>query len=243
MADLSTERLTGLISAIGSSATITMMKPELLLTRGLEELGIGCSTDHVMKFMTFMSELQKWNRTYNLTAITSDTDIITKHFLDSLLYLKGVPKKARRIADAGSGAGFPGIPIKIMRREAEISLIEPSRKKASFLRHIVRVLGMTGLQVIEERIENLCARKNLPYDVIVSRATFKIREILEQTCPYLNSNCLIVLSKGPGVLKELEFLQRTSRYRDTVREVLNLRLPLSHTMRTLIILKCGRASS
>ena len=82
--------------------------------------------------MTYLSELKKWNRAYNLTGLAKDEDIIIKHFLDSLLYLKAIPQGALQVADIGTGAGFPGIPITIIRPEIEMYLIEPSGKKVRF---------------------------------------------------------------------------------------------------------------
>ena len=94
-----------------------------LLKKGLDELSFLCSEEQINAFMTYLSELKKWNRAYNLTALKTDRDIIIKHFLDSILYLKVIPEKTLKIADAGTGAGFPGIPIKIMKPEIEITLI------------------------------------------------------------------------------------------------------------------------
>lgn len=82
--------------------------PEELLKKGLNEIGLSCSQGQINAFMTYLSELKKWNRTYNLTALKTDGDIIIKHFLDSLLYLRAIPSGSFKIADAGSGAGSQG---------------------------------------------------------------------------------------------------------------------------------------
>ncbi len=214
------------------------MDPEELLKKGLNELDIPATEARISTFMAFLTELKKWNRTYNLTAITSDKEIITKHFLDSLLYLKLIPVGPLNIADAGSGAGFPGIPINMIRTETRISLIESSRKKAAFLRHIIRNLKLTNICVIEGRLEDLCKKNKMDYDVIVSRATFKIKDLLKKVCPYLGKECLIVLSKGPGVSEELKVLDETPEYRDALKEVITLKLPLSEISRNLVLLKC-----
>ena len=113
------------------------METRQLLKSGLAELGLPSSDEQINAFMTYLSELKKWNRAYNLTGLAKDEDIVIKHFLDSLLYLKAIPQGALHIADVGTGAGFPGIPITIIRPETEMHLIEPSGKKAVFLRHII----------------------------------------------------------------------------------------------------------
>src|SRR4030066_1857491 len=112
------------------------MKSEELLKKGLKEMVIQYSDEQIRSFMTFLSELKKWNRAYNLTGLKTDEDIIIKHFLDSLLYLKALPDGPLKVADIGSGAGFPGIPVKIMRPEIGMYLIEPTGKKTAFLGHI-----------------------------------------------------------------------------------------------------------
>ncbi len=216
-----------------------IMNPEELLKNGLRELDIPATEARISTFMTLLRELKKWNRAYNLTAIKTDNEIIIKHFLDSLLYLKLIPEGPLSIADAGSGAGFPGIPIKIIRTETKISLIESSRKKTAFLRHLIRTLKLQKVNVIEERLEDLCKKNEMDYDVLVSRATFRIKDLLKMTCPSLGEECLIVLSKGPGLSDELKELDRTPEYRDAVKKVMKLTLPLSESRRNLVLLKCG----
>ena len=214
------------------------MKNEELLKKGLEEAGISCTESQVSAFMVFLKELKKWNRTYNLSALKTDKDIIIKHFIDSLLYLKALPDGPLRIADVGAGAGFPGIPIKIVRPEIDMTLIEPTRKKASFQRHIIRVLGLSGINVLELRVEEINKDEG-PFDIIVSRATFSLAEFLKMACPYIKEEGLLIVSKGPKVHEELK--EEASTVRNAVKEVLELRLPLTDARRNLVVLKCNRA--
>lgn len=211
------------------------MKSEELLEKGAREIGFPCSNKEIDAFMIFLSELKKWNKTYNLTALKTDNDIIIKHFLDSILYLKTFPEGRLKIADAGSGAGFPGIPIKIIRPDMNVTLIESSRKKATFLRHIVRLLKLTEINVIEERIEDLGDEYKKSFDIVVSRATFKIKDFVETACPYIKANGLLVLSKGPKLKEELDEMPYDGCY---VESNLNLQLPFIKDERNLILLKC-----
>ena len=211
------------------------MNPKELLVKGALEIGFSCSTKDINKFMIFLSELKKWNKTYNLTALKTDNDIIIKHFLDSILYLKPFPEGRLNIADAGSGAGFPGIPIKIISPDINVTLIESSRKKATFLRHIIRLLNLTGISVIEERIEDLGDEYKKSFDIVVSRATFKIKRFVEIASPYLKENGLLVLSKGPRLIEELDEMPYDGCY---VESILNLQLPFIEDKRNLILLKC-----
>ena len=209
-----------------------------LLKKGLIELGISCSEEQVSAFMTCLSELKKWNRAYNLTALKTDDDIIIKHFLDSLLYLKAIPPGPLKLADAGAGAGFPGIPLKIVRPEIEIALIESSRKKTAFLRHITRMLKLTEADVIEQRLELLGKGYEKGFDVIVSRATFDITDFLKKACPYVKESGRLILSKGPGFSEELKELEQARNEKFTIDEVMTISLPFANAQRNLIVLSC-----
>ncbi len=219
------------------------MNAEDLLKKGLTELGFSYSEKQINVFVTFLSELKKWNRAYNLTALKTDEDIIIKHFLDSLLYLKALEVYSIRkqknsngvkIADVGTGAGFPGIPIKIIRPKIDITLIEPSRKKTAFLRHIIRVLKLKGISLLDKRIEALGKNYEKTYDVIVSRATFKVKDFLKKACPYVKENGRLVLSKGPRGFEEIKELKNKS----VIKKI--IRLPFINTERNLLIIKCEK---
>ncbi len=211
-----------------------METPELLKL-SLGDIDIQYTEEQINSFTTYLSELKKWNRTYNLTALKTDRDIIITHFIDSLLYLRAIPEGSLKIADAGSGAGFPGIPVKIVRPESDITLIEPTRKKAAFLRHIIRVLKLAGITVIENRIEGLGEEYKKSFDLILSRATFRIKDFLEMACPYVKNNGLLVLSKGPKVPEEIKEIPEQKAL---INDILRINLPVIKDERRLVILKC-----
>ena len=202
-----------------------------MLRKGLQELGLSPGEDLINAFMTFLSELKKWNKAYNLTGLHKDEDIIIKHFLDSLLYLKALPAGEIRVADIGSGAGFPGIPIKIIRPEIEMYLVEPTKKKCAFLNHIVRRLGLKKTEVIEKRIEEIKVSRELsaPVDIVLSRALFDVKEFVKKASHILKPNGRLILSKGPKVTEELETLGEI-RY-----ELLDVSLPLTQITRHIIV--------
>ena len=220
------------------SQNISSMNSLGLLKNGLKELDIPCSEGQIHAFLSFLSELKKWNRAYNLTALKTDRDIIIKHFLDSLLYLRAIPEHAQELADIGSGAGFPGIPLKLVRPDTEVTLIEASRKKAAFLRHIIRALNLTGISVLDQRIENLGNDYRGKYDVIVSRATFSVEAFLETSCPFVREGGALLLNKGPRVFKELQESKNCSHVMDSVKDIYKLRLPFINDERNLVLLSC-----
>jgi 16S rRNA (guanine527-N7)-methyltransferase len=204
-----------------------------LLKEGLCEIGITFSEEQIHAFMVFLAELNKWNRAYNLTGIKEDKGIVEKHFLDSLLYLKAMPEGAIKVADIGSGAGFPGIPIKIIRPEMKMYLIEPSGKKTAFLRHIIKKIGLDGIEVIEKRVEEVQSGRELPFpvDIAVTRALFSIKGFIEKSSHIVKKGGILILSKGPKVTEEVKEL------RDVQYEILTLGLPLSDMKRHIVIVK------
>ena len=205
------------------------------LKKGIKELGLTVSDDQINAFITYLSELKKWNEAYNLTALKKDEDIVIKHFLDSLMFLKAMPEGGIKIADIGSGAGFPGIPIKIIRPEIEMYLIEPSKKKCAFLRHIVKQLHLRNTGVIEKRIEEVRVNQELPspVDIAVSRALFDISEFVKKTSPIVKESGILVLNKGPKVKEELKTLK------DIKYKLLTVNLPLSQITRYIISCYAG----
>ena len=206
-------------------------KPDELLKDGIIELGFTPSKEQINAFMTYLFELKKWNKAYNLTGLRKDEDIIIKHFLDSLLYLKAIPDGEIRIADIGSGAGFPGVPIKILRPEIEMFLIEPSRKKSAFLNHIIRQLKLKRIEVIEKRIEEIKVGRELPFsvDAAVTRALFSIGDFIKEAKPIVREGGVLILNKGPKVQEEIKVLK------DIKYEILTFGLPMSDIKRHIVI--------
>jgi 16S rRNA (guanine527-N7)-methyltransferase len=202
-----------------------------LFRKGLKELKYVPETNRQNAFMTYLSELKKWNKAYNLTGLKKDEDIIIKHFLDSLLYLKVMPEGKIKVADIGSGAGFPGIPIKIIRPEIDMYLIESSGKKSAFLRHIIRELQLKKIEVIEKRIEETKVNQEIPVsvDVAVTRALFDIKDFIKKASHIVKQGGMLILNKGPKVKEELKMIK------DIKYEIVTVNLPLSDIKRYIVI--------
>lgn len=138
---------------------------------------------HLDQFMVYLQELLKWNAFTNLTSITNDEEIVVKHFIDSLAGLSAEPfARAARLLDVGSGAGFPGIPLKIVRPDLQLTLVEPSHKKASFLHFLIGVLRLSGVRVVTNTVERVAIDQSeqrqfqymvtraLKFDLVLKRA-------------------------------------------------------------------------
>lgn len=202
------------------------MEREKLLIDGLKEMGIKPLDTIIDRFDKYIFELKKWNRAYNLTALKKDEDIIIKHFFDSLLYLKVIPEGLWNICDIGSGAGFPGIPMAIARPELNIVLIEPSRKKTAFLRHMKRTLMLNNVEVLENRVEDI---KNMLFDIAVTRALFSIRDLIKKAGHILKKDGFFILNKGPKFEEEIKCLPENVKL-----EVITITLPCTPLQRNLI---------
>ncbi len=200
-----------------------------LLRKGLEELGYIPETNLLSAFIIYLNEIKKWNRAYNLTGLRKDEDIIIKHFFDSQLYLNVMPHGEIKVADIGSGAGFPGIPIKIIRPEIEMYLIESSGKKSIFLSHIIKFLRLRNIEVIEERVENI--KESFLVDVAVTRALFTVEDFIKKASHIVKQGGILIHSKGPKVKEELKMLK------DVKYEILTVNLPLTDIKRHIVVIK------
>jgi len=144
------------------------MTPQAALDRGLGELALDLPGGARERLLDYMALLVKWNRIYNLTAIRDPLAMVGHHLLDSLAVLPHLSPAAGRIADAGSGAGLPGIPLAIARPDWHVALAEASQKKAAFLRQAAIELRLSNVEVHEGRVE--AWRPQPLFDVVISRA-------------------------------------------------------------------------
>lgn len=165
-----------------------------LLDRGLQELGLDA---HALRapLLTYRDELVRWNGAYNLTAVRDPVEMVTRHLLDSLALLPALHDlPITRLLDVGSGAGLPGIPLALARPEWRVTLLDSNGKKARFLRHAVRMLQLTHVEVIEARVEQHAPAE--PYDAIVSRAFAALGEFVDVTAGLLASGGHWLAMKG-----------------------------------------------
>jgi 16S rRNA (guanine527-N7)-methyltransferase len=161
------------------------------------------------QFLTYLRELQHWNRTLNLTSISDDAGIIRKHFLGSVDFLQAfAPRPGLALLDVGSGAGFPGLPLKLSHPELAVDLVESSQRKSVFLQHLCRVLGLADVRCLITRVEMLAQDEAMRerYAVIVSRGVGGLRRWLPAALTLLQAGGRLVLEKGPTALAEVEAL-------------------------------------
>jgi len=211
------------------------MTPRELLIAGSKELGIALSIEQVNLFFVYLAELRKWNKKINLTAIIEERDTVIKHLLDSLSYLKAfTPAPGIRLLDMGSGAGFPAIPLKIAAPEISITMVESVKKKASFLRHIVRTLPLTGADILDIRMEELPDSAHSSFDIVTARAFAEMPEALGHGVKFLKPGGLMILSRGP---EETLSEQEQANAGVKVEQRLELVLPHSDYKRMIWVFK------
>jgi len=168
-----------------------------LIIDGAVKLGIEVSEKQAALFGIHAREMMLWNRRTNLTAVTDPFEIAIKHYLDSIAAVPFI-KPGVSLLDVGSGGGFPGIPLKIMLPSLRVTLLEARRKRASFLKHVMRFLGIADVNVINDRLEQMNALlpSDAGFDVIASRAFSDLEQFAAHALPLLNQGGCLVAYKG-----------------------------------------------
>jgi 16S rRNA (guanine527-N7)-methyltransferase len=177
----------------------------IILKEGAKEVGVSLSQEMIQMFFIYLKELKEWNQKINLTSLKEDKTIITKNFIDSLSLVPHLPSRSS-LLDLGSGAGFPGIPVKIAKPSLKVTLLEATRKKASFQQHLIRSLGLSRINVIQGRAESLKSDSALPasFDIVTSRAFSKLKKFLMLGEPFVREGGCLVAMKGRQAEGELK---------------------------------------
>jgi 16S rRNA (guanine527-N7)-methyltransferase len=207
-----------------------------LLIEGAETFGIHLDGKAVEAFELYLKELLKWNQKINLTAIRSEKGIVLKHFLDSLSVYPYLPEHSS-ILDIGSGAGFPGIPLKIVQPTLETTLIDSVRKKIHFQRHITQMLGLKGIEAIHGRVQDEGILRGLggQFDITLSRAFSDLRTFLALSFPFLREGGRVIAMKGKVDNKEFGLSNETEGTRYRLQKTIPLILPSSSFQRTILL--------
>jgi len=185
------------IPDINKSLPILEVSSEL--QKRAAKIGVDVDQNQLSLFVQYYQELIFWNRQINLISEHSAGEIIERHFVDSLTPLPLLKKETGFLLDLGSGGGFPGIPLKILAPNLNVFLVDASRKKTSFLSHIVRILKLTEVTVIRGRIEDLAAGKEwmAKFDTVISRAAFKLPQLIIFASSFLKRGGQLIAMKGP----------------------------------------------
>jgi 16S rRNA (guanine527-N7)-methyltransferase len=183
------------------------------LIDGAGELNITLTTEQVDRFEIYYRELVDWNRRMNLTAITDYEAVQVKHFLDSLsvvMALEESPEPDCRILDVGTGAGLPGLPLKIAFPEINLFLLEATAKKTAFLEYVCRSLDLAGVEVVTGRAEAAAREPEYRerFDLVLSRGVARLATLAELTLPFCNNSGRVIAQKKGDIAAEVNEAKR-----------------------------------
>ena len=171
----------------------------------VDKLGITLSEIQLKQFYNYMNLLIEWNKKINLTAIIEPDEIILKHFVDSLTISKYI-SDGTRVVDVGTGAGFPGIPLKIYRQDLEIILLDSLQKRINFLDEVIRELNLEKIETVHSRVEDFGKDKKYreKFDISTSRAVANLATLSEYLLPLVKIGGKVISMKGSLIEEELE---------------------------------------
>ena len=209
-----------------------MNKKEFI--NALKELNISVTPLQLEKLDIYYNLLIEENKKYNLTAITNKEDVYLKHFYDSLTLTKIITLSNQHICDIGTGAGFPGIVLKIIFPDLKVTLLDSTEKKCKFLKLIISKLNLNNIDVINERAEIYSKVTREKYDIVTSRAVAPLKHLLEYSIPLVKVNGYYIAMKG-DISKEIVGIDIYEKKLD-IKEVkrLSFELPKENSIRTLI---------
>lgn len=163
----------------------------------IEDLGITCDDDKLIKLNKYYEMLVEYNKVMNLTGITDKKQVYLKHFYDSLSIVKVINlNEYNTLCDIGTGAGFPGLVLKIFFPKLKITLIDSLNKRINFLNDVIRKLGLNEIQTIHSRIEDYAHKNNNKFDIVTARAVAPLNVLLEYSIPIVKDNMYFISLKG-----------------------------------------------
>ncbi len=214
-------------------------KFEEIINKYLKEINIELKKEQTEKFYKYMNLLLEWNEKINLTAITEPEEVILKHFVDSLTISKYI-EKGSKLVDMGTGAGFPGIPLKILREDIEITLADSLNKRINFLNEVIKELNLKNIQTVHTRAEEFGKNKKYreSFDIATSRAVANLSTLSEYLIPLVKPNGKVICMKGSEVKEEVEMAKKAIEILGgKIEQEESFNLPNSDMKRNVIIIK------
>lgn len=204
------------------------------------KMGIELDSPQEEQFRLYQELLLEWNGRMNLTAITDPMDIQNKHFLDSLTCIIPLSNDGGKLIDIGTGAGFPGIPIKIAKPGIEVTLLDSLNKRIMFLNEVIDRLGLKGITAVHGRAEEFARKTNYreSYDYAFARAVAKLNVLCEYCLPYVKIGGVFISQKGTDCETEIsESKEALKKLGGKVEEILPVTIPDTYFKRTLVIIR------
>lgn len=209
------------------------MNKEIFI-KELKKMNITLTAEQLNQFEKYYEILVIENEKYNLTAITKKEDVYLKHFYDSLTLTKIIDLNNQSLCDIGTGAGFPGIVLKIVYPTLKVTLLDATEKKCKFLQKVIDNLSLKDIEVINERAEIFSKVNREKYDIVTSRAVAPLKHLLEYSVPLVKINGYYIAMKGE-IVKEIEKIDIYYKKLDIIKDkILTFQLPFEKSTRTLI---------
>ncbi len=180
---------------------------KILIKDIFDSYNIKLNDIQINQFESYLTFLIQENEKFNLTAITQPKEIIIKHFIDSVLPYKDIPLNSK-VIDVGTGAGFPGIPLKILRNDLHLTLLDSLQKRINFLNNLLEKLNIKDVKTIHSRAEDYVSSNREIFDIALSRAVASIPTLAEYLIPYVKINGLVMMYKGSKVNEEIALGQK-----------------------------------
>lgn len=217
------------------------MTDDSLLVKGAPSLGVELGDSEIEKFNRYKELLKEWNTKINITAITDDEEIDIKHFLDSLTpFVTDIFEGKKKIIDIGTGGGFPGLPLKIVNPNLEVTLLDSLNKRIVFLNEVISELELNGIEAIHGRAEELSLKPAFreKYDVSISRAVASLDTLSEYCIPFVKTGGYFISMKGSDVDKELRLSKNAIKtLGGKIVEKKLVQIPESDIVHSLIIIE------
>ena len=205
----------------------------------LEKININIEEVQAKNLYKYMNLLLEWNEKINLTAITEPKEVILKHFVDSLTILKYLNEE-EKVIDVGTGAGFPGIPLNIMKNDCNYTLLDSLNKRITFLNEVINDLQLENINTIHSRVEEAGKNKKYreSYDIATSRAVASLNILLEYLLPLVKIGSKCICMKGSNVEEEIESAKNAIKVLGgEIEKIEKITLPDSDIVRNIVIIK------
>ena len=210
----------------------------------VEKINISVTKENLASLAKYKDLLVEYNKKFNLTAIKSDEEIYLKHFYDSLTLIKAYSLNGNlKLLDIGTGAGFPGLVLKIFYPDLELTLLDSNHKKIAFLEVVIKELNLKNVTCINSRAENLPKTYREYFDIVTSRAVAHLRILLELSIPYLKVGGKLIAMKGLSEDEIKESAKILEKLDSTIVDTIKFNLPIEGSNRSLVIVQKNKKTN
>lgn len=204
----------------------------------LEKLNIKPTEKNLEDLRIYKDLLITYNQKFNLTAIKTEEEIYLKHFYDSLTLTKRISLEGNlKLLDIGTGAGFPGLVLKIFYPNLEVTLLDSNHKKIMFLETVIKELNLTNITCLNTRAESLSSEYREYFDIVTSRAVAQLRILSELSIPYLKVGGKFIAMKGLAAEEIMESKEILTKLDSEIIETINFNLPIENSNRSLVVIE------